>query len=107
MVQTAAGMFLINLYGAAGVTNIALHRTCRIAWKTKLRSKTDDIVQDETSSTLWKQRQNILYSISEGARDVLTYRAAISHSCKKHEAIIKFCDVFGDKYGKFNFDNTQ
>ena len=20
---------------------------------------------------------------------------------------LKFCDVFGDKYGKFNFDNTQ
>ena len=39
MVQTVDGMFLINLYGAAGVTNIALHRICRIAWKTKLRSK--------------------------------------------------------------------
>ena len=39
MVQTADGMFLINLHGAARVTNISLHRICRIAWKTKLRSK--------------------------------------------------------------------
>ena len=67
----------------------------------------DDIVQDETSCTPWKEEQNILYCKSEGAHDVLFHRAAISHSCKKHEAIINFCDVFGDKYGKFNFDNTH
>ena len=65
----------------------------------------DDIVQNETRCTPWKQKQNILYSKSEGAYDVLFHSAAISH--KTHETIIKFCDVFGDKYGKFNFDNTQ
>ena len=30
----------------------------------------DDIVQSETSCTPWKQKQNILFSKSEGARDV-------------------------------------
>ena len=49
----------------------------------------DDIVQNETSFTPWKQKQNILYSKSEGAHDVLFHRAAISHSCKKHEAIVR------------------
>ena len=66
----------------------------------------DDIVQSETSCTPLKQKQNVFYSKSEGAHNVLFHWATISHSCKKHEAIIKLCDVFGDKYGKFNCDNT-
>ena len=52
-------------------------------------------------------KANILYSKSNRANDVLFHRTAISHSCKKHKAIIEFCNVFGDQYDKFNFDNTQ
>ena len=39
----------------------------------------DDNVQNETTYTPWKQKQNILYSKSEGAYDVLFHRAEISH----------------------------
>ena len=67
----------------------------------------DDIVQNETSCNPWKQAKYPLFQKRRSSRRVIPQGRDFTQ-LQEHEALIKFCDVFGDKYRKIqNFDNTQ